>query len=60
MNQFTKQAQQALQLAAEAAEKLSHSYIGTEHILLGLRREEALWRPKCFSRTALMSRAFST
>ncbi len=39
MNQFTKQAQQALQLAAEAAEKLSHSYIGTEHILLGLRRE---------------------
>ena len=39
MNQFTKQAQQALQLAAEAAEELRHSYIGTEHILLGLRRE---------------------
>ena len=39
MNQFTIQAQRALQLAIEAAEELGHQYIGTEHILLGLRRE---------------------
>ena len=39
MNQFTMQAQQALKLAIEAAEELHHKYIGTEHILLGLRRE---------------------
>ena len=39
MNQFTIQAQRALQLAIEAAEELGHHYIGTEHILLGLRRE---------------------
>ena len=39
MNQFTIQAQRSLQLAIEAAEELRHNYIGTEHILLGLRRE---------------------
>lgn len=39
MNQFTVQAQRALQLSIEAAESLHHNYIGTEHILLGLRRE---------------------
>ncbi len=39
MNQFTMQAQRALQLAIEAADALHHGYIGTEHILLGLRRE---------------------
>ncbi|HBP24665.1 MAG TPA: ATP-dependent Clp protease ATP-binding subunit ClpC, partial [Oribacterium sp.] len=39
MNQFTIQAQRALQLAIEASEELGHHYIGTEHILLGLRRE---------------------
>ena len=33
---FTEQAKNALALAAEAAQSLSHSYIGTEHILLGL------------------------
>ncbi|WP_031548456.1 ATP-dependent Clp protease ATP-binding subunit [Oribacterium sp. FC2011] len=39
MNQFTIQAQRSLQLAIESAEELRHNYIGTEHILLGLRRE---------------------
>ena len=33
---FTEQAKNALALAAEEAQSLSHSYIGTEHILLGL------------------------
>ncbi|HAT03100.1 MAG TPA: ATP-dependent Clp protease ATP-binding subunit ClpC [Oribacterium sp.] len=39
MNQFTVQAQHALQYAIEAAEELGHNYIGTEHILLGLCHE---------------------
>ena len=39
MNQFTRQAQRALQLAIELAEECHHQYIGTEHILLGLVRE---------------------
>ncbi len=40
MSQFTLQAQRALQLAIESAEELHHANIGTEHILLGLRRED--------------------
>ena len=39
MDQFTIQAQRALELAADSAEELKTGYIGTEHILLGLRRE---------------------
>ena len=39
MNQFTIQAQRALQLAIEVAEECHHQYIGTEHSLLGLVRE---------------------
>jgi len=33
---FTERAQKALLLAQEEAKRLKHSYIGTEHILLGL------------------------
>ncbi len=40
-NQFTPRAQNALRLAQEAAEELGHSYVGSEHLLLGLLREEA-------------------
>lgn len=36
---FTGQAKEALRLAKKAAEKYGHSYIGTEHILLGLLKE---------------------
>ncbi len=38
-NRFTERAQKALQLASEAAASMGHSYIGSEHILLGLVRE---------------------
>ena len=38
-HQFTGQAEKALKLAKTAAESLQHSYIGTEHILIGLIRE---------------------
>ena len=37
---FTEQARQVLVLAQEEARALKHNYIGTEHLLLGLLREE--------------------
>ncbi|MBN3040952.1 MAG: ATP-dependent Clp protease ATP-binding subunit [Candidatus Omnitrophica bacterium] len=37
---FTPRAKKALELSAEEARNLGHNYIGTEHILLGLLREE--------------------
>jgi len=37
---FAPRAKKALELAAEEARSLGHNYIGTEHILLGLLREE--------------------
>ncbi len=36
---FTERAKQVLTLAQEEAERSHHSYIGTEHLLLGLLRE---------------------
>ncbi len=36
---FTPRAKKALELAAEEARALGHNYIGTEHLLLGLIRE---------------------
>ena len=38
-NQYTKQALSAIRFAAAEAKKLKHPYIGTEHLLLGLRKE---------------------
>jgi len=37
---FTPRAKKALEMAAEEARSLGHNYIGTEHLLLGLIREE--------------------
>src|SRR6266852_2974872 len=37
---FTERAKKALSLAQEEAEKSHHSYIGTEHLLLALLRED--------------------
>ncbi|MDD4413713.1 MAG: ATP-dependent Clp protease ATP-binding subunit [Oscillospiraceae bacterium] len=36
---FTEKANTALNLAIEAAQELGHTYIGTEHLILGLLRE---------------------
>ena len=36
VNKFTQKAADALSYAAKVAEELGHSYIGTEHLLLGL------------------------
>ena len=37
---FTERARQVVVLAQEEARILKHNYIGTEHVLLGLLREE--------------------
>jgi len=39
-DRFTKRARQALSMAQEEARRMNHGYIGTEHLLLGLIREE--------------------
>lgn len=36
MNNFTPRAQQVLALARKEADRFNHSYVGTEHLLLGL------------------------
>jgi ATP-dependent Clp protease ATP-binding subunit ClpC len=40
MQRFTQRARRVLSLAQEEAERLQHTYVGTEHLLLGLIREE--------------------
>lgn len=40
LERFTKPAKRVLALAQEEAIRLNHNYIGTEHLLLGLVREE--------------------
>ena len=39
-NQYTKQAQEALNMAKEIAEANRHPYIGTEHLLYALTEEK--------------------
>ena len=39
-NKFTPRAEEALRLSQEAAEVMGHGYVGSEHLLLGLIREE--------------------
>ncbi len=40
MERFTQRARRVLSLAHQEAERLRHNYIGTEHLLLGLIKEE--------------------
>jgi len=40
MERFTQRARRVLSLAHQEAERMRHTYIGTEHLLLGLIREE--------------------
>ncbi len=40
IDRFTEAAREAISLAADAAESLGHSYVGTEHLLIGLIQEE--------------------
>lgn len=39
IDRFTAKAREAITLAVDAAEELGHSYIGTEHLLIGLMQE---------------------
>ena len=40
LDRFTRHARQVLQIAQEEAIRLNHNYVGTEHLLLGLVKEE--------------------
>ncbi len=40
MERFTQRARRVMSLAQEQAERLQHSDIGTEHLLLGMMLEE--------------------
>ncbi|NDJ61295.1 MAG: ATP-dependent Clp protease ATP-binding subunit [Chloroflexi bacterium] len=40
MERFTQRARRVLSLAQDEAERMQHNYIGTEHLLLGLIRED--------------------
>ena len=39
-DKFTERARKVLQYAQEEAQRLDHNYIGTEHFLLGMIREQ--------------------
>ena len=41
MYKFTEKAEKAIKLAKEIAKEFKHNYIGTEHILLGLMKEDS-------------------
>lgn len=51
---LSNECKRALSYAAEEAERLSHKHIGTEHLFLGLLREE-----KCLAATILRDRGVS-
>ena len=40
LDRFTNKAKEALQLAQKAAEEFGHTYVGTEHLLVGLLEQE--------------------
>ena len=48
-NQFTQEAQTALRLAQESAGELGHSYVGSEHLLLGLLGGEDCPARRCLT-----------
>lgn len=39
IDRFTAKARESINLAVQAAEELCHSYVGTEHLLIGLLEE---------------------
>ncbi len=51
---LSNECKRVLAYAAEEAERLSHKHIGTEHLLLGLLREE-----KCFAAEILTERGLA-
>ena len=55
-NRFTQRAQRAIDLSLEAAEKLGHEVVGSEHILLGLIREKDGIAAKVLEKLGLTSK----
>jgi len=55
-NQFTQGAQTALRLAQESAGELGHSYIGSEHLLLGILGGEECDAKRCLAEQGVSSR----
>ena len=47
INRFTQKAQNALQFTLQAASELGHTYIGSEHLLLGLLQEPSSIAARC-------------
>jgi ATP-dependent Clp protease ATP-binding subunit ClpC len=45
-DRFTEGAKNVLNLAYSAAAELGHSYVGSEHILIGFARKAAAWPQK--------------
>lgn len=57
---FTRQAVNALKLARSTVQSCKHTYIGTEHILVGLLKErrglrEEFWKNSVWSRKGFRS-----
>ena len=52
-DRFTERAKNALTYAQEAAADLGHGYVGTEHILLGVAKEEGGMAAKILKKTGL-------
>lgn len=50
---YTKQAANAVRYAAKKAKEMKHPYIGTEHLLLGLREEFSGVAGQVLAQTAL-------
>ena len=49
INRFTQKAQGALQFTLQAAAEMGHTYIGSEHLLLGLLHEPSSIAARCLS-----------
>ena len=48
---YTKQAEKVIKYAAKKAREMKHPYIGTEHLLLGLRRSIRELQDRSLNRT---------
>ena len=52
-DRFTERARKAIEEAYEASRELGHSYVGTEHLLIGLMREGEGLACRCLRRSGL-------
>ena len=55
-NRFTNGAQRALNSALEIASELGHTYIGSEHLLLGLIKNEETSSAKILNKNGFNKR----